>query len=89
MHAISSYQALFVDSQNGELMGLRAFYVDELMRAETDQFRPKIHATTHRFYTTETDDVPFEFTGFIIERLMERRLEVIQNSYLRNLEYLS
>lgn len=88
MHPLASDQALFTEHTDGTLSGLSALYVDDLLRAGTNAFRERCRATAKKFDTTEKDSVPFEFTGFNIERLQDGRLAVSQNRYLRKLEEL-
>lgn len=88
MRPLASDTALFVDENEGRLDGLSALYVDDLLRAGTNCFRKKCEATNTKFETTENARVPFEFTGFTVERLQDGKLAVSQNRYLRKLEEL-
>lgn len=88
MKPLASDPALFIEHTNGKLTGLSALYVDDLLRAGTRAFRLKCGATNKKFDTTEKSSIPFEFTGFNIERLNDGKLAISQNGYLRKLEEL-
>lgn len=79
-------QALFADFDGDGLTGLSALYVDDIWRTGTKEIHEKCTATKRKFDSTEKLKPPFEFTGFNVERLANRKLAISQNRYLRKLE---
>lgn len=76
---VSDQKPLTVWIDGGNLMGLRSFYVDDLIRAGTAKFHKKCEKTKRRFDTIEKSALTFYFIGFTVERPAGRKLSLQQS----------
>ena len=88
MVPLASDSGLYVDQDEKNLLGLSALYDDDMLRTDNKEFSEKCKATKHRFHTKVKNNFPIEFTGFNVERLLDGKLAISQNRYLRKLEEL-
>ena len=80
--------SLYFAYANGELTGLSGFYVDDLLRAGTPEFRTSSSKTHMRFETTGDEDPPFTFAGFNIAKQSDVPYTIDQLFYMKKLEEL-
>jgi len=80
-------QSLYFSFRRGELIGINGSYVDDLLRAGTEEFKNDCQIT-HRFFETSGDDSPpFTFAGFTVNKT-STSLTIDQTFYLKKLECL-
>ncbi len=88
MVPMKTHPALYLRVKNGNLIGMKANYVDEMLRAGSTDFREycgKPHSTLER---SEEDELERDFAEFIISREIDMGISMDQNRHLRNLESL-
>ena len=78
---------LYFSFRQGVLNGINGSYVDDVLRARTQEFRD-LCKVTHRRFKTSDDDELLTFSGFNISKIGEEGLAIDQTFYLKNLEQL-
>ncbi len=84
MEATKTNPALYINVEDGQLVGQNAKYVDDLLRAGKAEFREHCRVTHSRFEISEEDDLPCDFAGFKISGDMVKGFTVTQNQYFKN-----
>ena len=74
---------------HSRLIGLNGTYVDDLLRAGTNEFRQLCQKTHRRFETKGDEELPQIFAGFNIARSEQSGYTVDQQFYYKRLEELS
>ncbi len=74
--------------RDGQLVGVNANYVDDLLRAGKADFRQDCRDTHSKFEMSEEDDLPCNFAGFKISGDKVNGFNVDRNQYLKNVEHL-
>ncbi len=77
--------ALYLEVKDGNLIGINANYVDDMLRAGTTDFREHCRKTHSTFEMSEEDELPCDFAGFKISGDRNKGFSIDQNQYLRNL----
>ena len=90
LHKVHSDGALFTYVQNGVLHGLVASVVDDLIIAGDDKFEiDVVNRLKEIFVFSKVEVGAFKFCGCNIKVLDDSVIELDQNDYVNNLEYLA
>lgn len=88
MTPLRSEPALYISSKNGEVNGFSGFYVNDLLRAGTLDFRAHCRKTHAKLDMGEEDMIPCPFTGFYLDKDQDGAIHQHQKSYLKQVEIL-
>ncbi len=79
--------ALYYYINNGKLKGLSGSYIDDIIRTGDEEFKQMSNKTNRKFEMAADEELPSEFTGFIIKRQNEN-IFISQSHYLQKLSIL-
>ena len=78
--------SLYFSFRRGELIGMNGSYVDDLLRAGTQQFKELCQKTHNSFETSGDDNLPLTFAGLTVSNKHEGFLTTDQTFYLQKLK---
>lgn len=74
--------------ENEKVNGLCGTYIDDILRVGTEKFREISRKTNERFEMADDEELPFTFTGFVLNRDRDGTIILYQNDYLQKLTLL-
>lgn len=88
MRTLRSDPALYVLRKEGEVTGLSGAYVDDMIRAGSEDYHKLSYKTNERFEMAEEKSLPCTFTGFKIGQDEDGIFTLEQNDYLEKITIL-
>ena len=74
--------------RSGNLVGINGSYVDDLLRAGSDEFKSIVDRTLPRFETSGNDELPVIFASIHIKYSPDHTYTIDQLSYVEKLVHL-